>query len=234
MKILGLIIARKGSVGIPGKNLKKVGAYSLCEWVARAALKARHLTKLMVSTDDENVQKICADLGVEVPFTRPQELAASTTSALEVILHALDWEKSQGRDYDYVALLQPTSPFVTSQDIDNATQLAWEKAADTVITSYQAEHFQPSRMHHLGEENSVQWLDHQQTQKMPRRQDEALPYMRTGLVYILSTENLRQRNSIYGPRTFTLLVPTHRAVCIDSEFDLDFANFIASKYELHP
>src|SRR5690606_9725040 len=114
-KVLGLITARGGSKGIPRKNIKLLGGKPLIAWTIDAALKSRYIDRLILSSDDNEIISIAKSLNCDVPFVRPSELATEISSSMDVVLHALD---HVGEFFDFLLLLQPTSPFRTSEDID--------------------------------------------------------------------------------------------------------------------
>src|SRR3990167_8979999 len=111
-RILGVITARGGSKGIPGKNIKPLGGKPLIAYTIEAAKKSKLITHLIVSTDDEEIARVARECGAEVPFMRPAELAGDETGHLLVMQHALaHMEEKLGAPFDYVLILQPTSPF---------------------------------------------------------------------------------------------------------------------------
>jgi CMP-N,N'-diacetyllegionaminic acid synthase len=121
MNVLGVIPARGGSVGIPRKNLYPLHGQPLIAYAIDAAHKARLLNRVIVSTDDEEIAHMSRNLGADVPFMRPRELANSETPTVLVIEHALN--ALQPSQYDLVVTIQPTAPLRTADDIDNAIQL---------------------------------------------------------------------------------------------------------------
>ena len=120
MKILAFIPARGGSKGIPRKNLKKICGKPLINWSVEAALNARLVDRVVVSTDDQEIADTALKAGAEVPFLRPVELASDTSSTEDAMLHALAFEESEDRHYDAMLLLQPTSPLRRPDTIDAA------------------------------------------------------------------------------------------------------------------
>ena len=123
MKPLVIIPARGGSKGIPHKNIKLLGGKPL---ICRAIDNARAVapdSDICVSTDDSEIIQVVEDYGLKVPFIRPTELAADNSGTYEVLLHALSFYEQQGRTYDTIILLQPTSPFRRDEDISEALKL---------------------------------------------------------------------------------------------------------------
>lgn len=128
-RVLGIIPARAGSQGLPGKNVRLLAGRPLLEWTLEAGLAAKTIDRLVVSTDDPAVAGIAAAAGVRV-IDRPAHLADATASVIDAIDHAL---AAVGEGFDYVVLLQPTSPLRTAADIDGAVALCEAKRAPSVI-----------------------------------------------------------------------------------------------------
>ena len=119
MDILGIIPARGGSKGIPGKNIKMIAGKPLIEWTIEAAKKSKLLTRVIVSTDDEKIAEVAKQYGAEVPFLRPKDIAQDLSTDVEFLIHALDWLKAnQGYEPEIIVRLPPTSPLRTAAHID--------------------------------------------------------------------------------------------------------------------
>src|SRR5687768_6268908 len=133
-KVLFLITARAGSKGVPRKNLREIAGISLLGYKAIAARQSRYCDRLVVSTENAEIQAEAARYGAEVPFTRPAELASDTASSLDVVLHAIEWFDAHGTDrFDAVMLLEPSAPFARPQDFDAAVELFEERDANLVV-----------------------------------------------------------------------------------------------------
>ncbi len=134
MKVLFLITARGGSKGVPGKNIREIGGISLVGFKALSARKSRYCSRLIISTDSREIQENAKKYGVEVPFTRPLELATDTAKSAEVVAHAMQWIEDEGREtYDAVLLLEPASPFACPAEYDAAVEMLMEKHANAVV-----------------------------------------------------------------------------------------------------
>ncbi|HET9913914.1 MAG TPA: acylneuraminate cytidylyltransferase family protein, partial [Anaerolineales bacterium] len=135
MTIIGLIPARGGSKTIPHKNIKPLVGKPLIAWTIEAAKKCRALSRVIVSTDDAQIAEVAQQWGAEVPFLRPAELAGDATSSLAVVLHLIQWlKKHDGAVPEYILLLQPTSPFRTTEDLDAAIELAETRKVNAVVS----------------------------------------------------------------------------------------------------
>ena len=133
-RVLGLIPARGGSKGVPRKNIKLLCGKPLLEYTAQAALASRLLSRVILSTEDEEIAEAGRRCGLEVPFLRPQELAADDTPMLPVIEHAVRWVEERGERFDAICLLQPTNPLRRAEEIDGCIELLIGTGADSVVT----------------------------------------------------------------------------------------------------
>lgn len=228
-RILGLLPARGGSKGIPGKNLRPLLGQPLIAWSAAALAAARSPVRRVCSTDAPNIAAVANAAGLEVPWLRPAELAGDTTLVVEVIAHALRTLVNGGdAPYTHVALVQATSPTVTAEDIDAAVELAVSGNADTVICGFPAGQRHPSTMFSLDPVGTVHWLLDDQ-QRMARRQDLPPLYIRTGLVYVMRAELVMEQGTIYGQRILAHTVPEERSLTIDDERDFRLAEFLLTE-----
>ena len=135
LKVLALITARGGSKGIPHKNIVELNGKPLIQYTIDAALGSKSLDRVILSTDCEEISTVAKSLGCEVPFIRPSELAQDNSTHRSAVIHALDYlREKEGYVPDYLLLLQPTSPFRTSEDIDNAVSLMERSQCDLVVS----------------------------------------------------------------------------------------------------
>lgn len=199
MKILGLITARGGSKGVPGKNIKLLGSSSLLYYTANAANQSKLLHKTILSSDDTAIIDVAKKEQIEVPFVRPNELANDTATSVSVVQHALEYMESKGEFYDAVCLLQPTSPFREKGFIDTAIQKFIAEDADALVSVLPVPHeYNP---HWVFEPNSSGFLQIATGEKaiISRRQDLPKSYFRDGSVYITKTAFLK-KGSFYGEK----------------------------------
>lgn len=122
-KILGLIPARGGSRGLPGKNVKPLLGKPLIAWTVEQARAAELLDRVMVDTDSPQIAEAAKAAGAQVPFLRPAELALDTSPVIDTVLHVLEVFEKEGERYDYLALLEPTSPLRKPGDIDRGIRM---------------------------------------------------------------------------------------------------------------
>jgi CMP-N-acetylneuraminic acid synthetase len=132
--IIAIIPARGGSKGLPGKNILPLHGKPLIAWSIEAALAVDEISHVIVTTDDEEIAQVSRDYGTEVPFMRPSELATDTASGVDVVVHALKASQAHyEEEFDWVLLLQPTSPLRTSEDTRMAIQMTKVGDVDAVI-----------------------------------------------------------------------------------------------------
>ncbi|MCB0678208.1 MAG: acylneuraminate cytidylyltransferase family protein [Saprospiraceae bacterium] len=225
MKVLGVIPARGGSKGVPKKNVKLLGGKPLIAYSIEAARAAKRLTRVIVSTDDEEIAEVSRRWGADAPFLRPAELATDAAKAVPVIQHAL--EEMEGRDdqvYDAVMMLQPTTPFRTGADIDRAIEILEKTGADSVISVVDVEGHHPARMKYL-EDGRLIDPDFCEAYENQPRQELRPMYLRNGMIYLTRREVMRS-GSFKGSDCRALIVETHRSVNIDTPLDFELAEFL--------
>jgi len=184
MRVLGLIPARGGSKGVPGKNKKELGGKPLVAYTIEAAQKSTLLTNIVLSTDDENIAQVGKKYGIEVPFIRPEYLASDTAKSIDVVQHAIQFYEDLGQSYDAVCLLQPTTPFRDCESID--------QAIDTVPHEYNP--------HWVFEEiNGSLQISTGEKEIISRRQELPNAYHRDGSIYLTSIDLIKQ-GTFYGKR----------------------------------
>jgi CMP-N,N'-diacetyllegionaminic acid synthase len=223
MRVLGLVPARGGSKGVPRKNIRPVAGKPLLHYTAHAALAARRLSRVVLSTEDEEIAKLGRSYGLEVPFLRPTELAQDVTPMLPVVQHAVRALESSGDDFDAVCLLQPSSPLRRASDIDQAVGLLERTQADSVISFVEVGDRHPARMKYLTDDGLVIDPPFAEEVEGQRRQDLRKLYLREGSIYLTRTAVIMERNSLQGDHCQALLISEERACNIDTMFDLFIA-----------
>lgn len=213
-KILGIIPARGGSKRLPGKNTKDFCGKPLIGWTIEAALKSKYIDKYILSSDDPNAIKIALSYGCEVPFIRPNYLATDDATSLDVVRHALDFFKDQ---YDYVVLLQPTSPLKTTKDIDAAIEMMLEKNASVCISFCALE--KPLSWYYFQDEK-------QSLHKISdNHQEEGFICYPNGAIYIFSTEWLKNNNIYKSEEIIPYIMPFSKSIDIDTHNDWQLAKY---------
>lgn len=219
MKILAIIPARVGSKGVPRKNIKLLAGKPLIEYTSAVALKSNLLTKVIVSTDDDEIFSIAKALGLEVPFKRPNNLADDKSPTLPVILHALDFYESKGEFFDAICLLQVTSPFRTVKFLDKAIEKFIKSKSDSLISVQEIPHeYNPHWSFELDENENLK-IATGETEIISRRQDLPKAYHRDGSIYITKTTILKEQNSLFGKKVTHIVSPKEFYVNIDTMDD---------------
>lgn len=212
MKVLGVVTARGGSKGIPNKNLAMMRGRSLLWYTAHVALRAK-LRRVVISTDCPEIARHARELGIEVPFMRPAELATDDAKSIDVLKHAAE----QCPGFDAVFCLQPTNPLRSVEDIDGAIQLMEETGCDSVIGYSEVGERHPVRMSYRHGNSVVPLLYGSDT--FARRQQLPPVLLRNGAVYLTKTEWIL-RGSITGNDSRPWIIPPERAVNVDEPIDL--------------
>lgn len=197
MTILGLIPARGGSKGIPGKNIKPLRGKPLLQYSIEAAKRSQLLSRIVLSSDDEKIMTTAKKLGLEVPFQRPAELAGESTGSLAVLQHAVQVFANEGEKFEAVCLLQPTSPFRRDGLIDEAIEKFIQGGFDSLISVREVpSDFNPHWVFEA--ENGSLKIATGEDQIISRRQDLPKAYHRDGAIYLVRTEVLMDQHSLYG------------------------------------
>ena len=225
MNVLGIITARGGSKGIPGKNLVKVCGKSLLAYTAEAALQSK-LNQVVMSTDDLEIAAEARRLGVDVPFMRPAALAQDDTPTLPVLQDVVTRLEATGKKFDAIFTLQPTNPLRLSSDIDGAIELLERSGADSVIGFSDVGERHPARMKTIDANGRVEEPTFAEQFEGQRRQDLPKYYLRDGAVYLTRRDVLMNQNSIKGHDCRAWLIPKERALNIDEPFDLVLCEFL--------
>jgi CMP-N-acetylneuraminic acid synthetase len=226
-RIIAVIPARGGSKGVPRKNIRPVCGKPLIAYTIETALAARELfRRVLVSTDDAEIAEVSRRWGAEVPFLRPSELANDKAPMIPVIQHAIRFaENDENVQYDWVCLLQPTEPFRTLTDIQNALAIAMTGGCDSVISVVQVFSVHPILMKRIEDGRLLPFCIEEK--EGTRRQDYAPDaYMRNGAIYLSRRDVIMERHSIWGDIIHPYVMPPERSVGIDSELDFKLVELL--------
>jgi len=219
--VLGIILARGGSQGLSGKNIRILGGHPLIAWSIRCAQAARCVDKVVVSTDSAAIAAVAKRYGAALPFVRPARLATGTATSVDALAHALQWFKARGQTFDTVVLLQPTSPLRLPRDIDGVVRLLYARKADAVVSVCRSEH--PHWwMNTLPADGNMAHFVHPRA-RHANRQGLPVSYRLNGAVYAARGEYFLRRKSFFGKNTFAYRMPAQRSVDIDTAEDLALA-----------
>lgn len=229
MKILALVIARGGSVRLPGKNLRPLGGKPLINWSIEIVQDIPEIIEILVSTDDESIAEISRKAGALVPWLRPQELATNEASSVDVALHALNWYEKEKGTVDGLLLLQPTSPFRSRDTVLNGISL-FKKIGMLPVVGVSQTNAHPLWSFKIEQGELLSFVDNSGILK--RSQDLPPAYIINGNFYLISPDDLRRNKSFFGVRTIPLIAESEQeALDIDSEMDFTFAEFIHKNIE---
>lgn len=220
-KVLALIPARSGSKGLPRKNIRLLHGKPLLSWPIEAAKASAYVDRVVISTDDIEFSKLALAAGAEAPFLRPAELSTDTASSISFILHALDTLAIGGDAYDYLLLLEPTSPLTEASDIDSAleTLLAHREDADAVVSVSELVSTHPAFAVRLNDQGLMHPYTTQNFNQLPRRQDVEPLYSLDGSLYISTVEALRDRRAFCHERTLSHVMPRYKSFEVDDLVD---------------
>lgn len=230
MKILAVIPARGGSKGVLRKNIRPLGGKPLIAHSIEAALASKDLLyRIIVSTDDPEIAEVASKWGAEIPFMRPAYLAADKSPTLPVLTHAVEFIEQQDQvKLDWILLLQPTAPFRSSEDIQQAIQIATSADSDSVISVVQVFADHPILMKRIENNRLLSYCIEEK--EGTRRQDYDPPaYMRNGAIYLSRRDVIIYKQSIWGQSITPYLMPPERSINIDSEIDLIVAQHMMEK-----
>jgi len=220
----GVIPARGGSKGLPGKNLRKLGALSLIGQAIASAREAALLARFIVSTDSPEIAEEARRHGAEVPFLRPAEFATDQAGMLPVLQHAVRWlESSAGVRPDLIVTLQPTSPFRTGAEIDQTIRKVIEAGSDSAQTLSEAS-YHPYFMKTLDGDRTVALFP--EGHRYVRRQDAPAVYQPSGAVYVTRYATLMERGHILGEDNRGVVQGFEASVNIDTEWDFLLAELL--------
>jgi N-acylneuraminate cytidylyltransferase len=213
-RLLGIIPARGGSKGLPRKNLREVKGKPLIAWAIEQGQKSAYIDRLILSSEDEEIIRVARVHGCDVPFRRPAELAQDSTPGIDPVLHAL----TEVPGYDYVVLLQPTSPLRTTQDIDGCIEMCVRTSSPACVSVTKCQQH-PFLMYYADAAGRLKPVL-SEASGFYRRQDYPHVFLLNGAVYIAETGWLLKNKSFVADSTLGYEMPPERSVDIDSEADL--------------
>jgi len=221
-KILAVIPARGGSKGIKNKNITDLAGRPLLQWTVEAAEKSKYIDRFVLSSDDPQIQMVAESLGCEVPFTRAAHLATDEASTTDVLLDAI--ERVAG--FDVVALLQPTSPFRTTKDIDSCLELMMRDGAPSVVSLCSVQDHPALVFKFQSDKKIAPFLSNPPSQSL-RRQDLPAAFKLNGAVYIANIPWFIKNRTFTAAEAVGYIMPESRSIDIDDVQDLSLAQQLA-------
>ena len=214
---------------MPGKNLLKLCGEPITVWSVKAAQQSKYVDRIVVSTDSDEIAEVARAAGADVPFMRPNYLASDTASSLDVVKHALNELNQKGQCYEFIVLLQPTSPLRTSKHIDESFELLQSKDADAIVGVTELDH--PIELtNRLPDDLSMKGFfatdSHLRSQEFPKR------YRVNGAIYLVRVESLIKENTIFlSDRIYAYKMDREVSVDIDTPYDLKLADALFDRDE---
>ncbi len=218
--MLAIIPARGGSKGLPRKNVKPLAGKPLIGYTIEAAKKSKMVTRIIVSTDDEETAEIATQYGAVVNL-RPSHLATDSALAIDTYLYVMDEEKRTYKEHESIIVLLPTCPLRTAEDIDEAVLLFKSKSADSVISYTEEEH---PIFWHKYVESDLRFKDVWNENELKNRQDYKKTYFPNGAIYVFRSNFLKSKR-YYSENSFAYLMPKNRSVDIDTIQDFELAAY---------
>ena len=223
MRAFGLIPARGGSKAIPGKNVALLAGRPLLAYTADAARSSR-LERTVVSTDDPQVAAAARELGLDVPFMRPAQLAEDDTPMLPVVAHALDALMREGAAPDVIVLLQPTSPFRRAEHIDSALDLLEQSGAQSIVSVVEVPHqFNPVSVMRLEDDRLRPFLG---DSTVAGRQNKPRLFARNGPAVLAVRASVIAAGSLYGDDCRPMVMTFEDSLDVDTPWDLALAELL--------
>jgi CMP-N,N'-diacetyllegionaminic acid synthase len=222
MKILYLIPARAGSKGLPGKNIRNLGNKPLIKYSIDFVLENMKIgDELCISTNDERILAYASDLGINVPFKRPEELATDFANSYDVIMHAINYYETNNFNFDLVLLLQPTSPFRLKQDFENLIQ-GYSDEIEMVVSVKKCKE---NPYFTIFEENENGYLEKSKKGDFQRRQDCPEVFAYNGSMYLIPVNALKKAKINEFKKIKKVIMPEERSIDIDTMADWTLAEF---------
>jgi CMP-N,N'-diacetyllegionaminic acid synthase len=226
MKILAITLARGGSKSVKNKNIRQLAGIPLIAHTINATKKSKFITDYIVSTDSKEIAKTAKEYGASVPFLRPEELAADTSTSVSALKHAVDFMEKQNKiTYDIVVETMCTNPLKTTEDVDSCIKKIIETGADSVIAVNQLWDHHPARIKKIENDLIVDFFPEPSEARRQDLKPEA--YIRSGSIYVMQRDYLMVKGLRYGgSNSRPYILDEERAVNIDTEMDFKMAEML--------
>lgn len=223
MKAVALICARGGSKGLPGKNVRLLGGRPLIAWAVAQAQSVARVSRVIVSTDSEEIARAARVAGADIPFMRPAELAADDSPEWLVWRHALSHLRDEGGGMpDALLVVPPTAPLRESADLDRCLDAFAAGNADVVITVTPANRSPYFNMVSIQPDGSCSVVI-PSAGKIVRRQDVPAVFDMTTVAYVARPGFVMERSGLFDGRVVPVEIPAERAIDIDTPLDFRVA-----------
>lgn len=231
-KIIAIVPARQGSKGLAKKNVIDFLGKPLLVWSIEAALQSNYVDRVIVSTDSTEIAAVGKKFGADIPFIRPSYLSEDNSTSVDVICHAIEFMSEKlGENFDFVILLEPTSPLRTSEDVDLALEtLIGSPDARSLVSVGESESQHNKLQFNITETEFISVEPSSKKFVPVRRQDLARSYFLDGSIYLSYIHTLFEFASFVHGKTLTLSLPKWKNIEIDDEYDYVMALALARKY----
>lgn len=216
-KILGVITARSGSKGLKNKNILKLNSRPLLYWPIKTFMNSKFIDEFILSTDSTEISKQANRYKCKTPFLRPARLSKDNSSSIDAVIHAINFFKEQKITFDYVALLEPTSPLTDSGDLDKAIAklVTNYKIADSIVGVSKNINYHPDYNIKMKKKSLISF----DSKKIKRRQKISNLFFLDGSLYISKIEALLKYKSFYHKKTLGFEMPKWKSFEIDDYTD---------------
>ena len=227
MKYIALICARGGSKGLPGKNIKPLNGVPLIGWSIMVAKQVERISRVIVSTNSEEIAKVAVEYGAEVPFMRPNELAQDDSPEWLVWKHALDYLNNHNNGIDGLVVVPTTAPLRSKDDVNNCINEFEKGNVDVVITVSNA-HRSPYFNMVKTNQNGFSSLVISSKEKITRRQEVPEVFDMTTVAYVAKPGFVLQNHGIFDGRVRCVHIPPERSLDIDTPLDFKIAECLVN------
>lgn len=227
--VLGIIPARGGSKSIPKKNIAKLGGKPLLFYMLSAALRSSVLSNVVVSSDNDEILVVAKKYGgADICLKRPEHLARDTTPDVPVLQHAiLCAEGKYGCTFDYVVQLHVTTPFLSSEDIDESLKkLIMHPRADSIVSVYRVDELHPKKLKKIVKGRLMQYVPEMMELTTSRRQDLEPVYKRNAGLYAARRRVVMEEGRVWGDYCLAYEMPRERSIDINNPLDLVIAEVV--------
>lgn len=228
--VLALIPARGGSKGIPRKNLRELAAYPLIAYTIAAARLSRRVSRVLVSTDSEEIAEVARSFGAEVPFLRPAEMAQDRSSDIDYVRHAADWlERNEGSCPPLILQLRPTTPLRDPEFMDESVSRIENVPLATSLRSVHQLPEPPQKMMGIRDGFLVGLFPDDPRPEYYNLPRQVFPpaYHPNGYVDIVRGDRVKNSEELYGPRVLGFVTPP--AVEIDGPAEFEYLQFVLER-----
>ncbi len=221
-RLLALIPARSGSKRLPNKNSLNFGGKPLIAWSIDAGIQSKYVDRVVVSTDSNTIASIARQYGADTPFMRPEILSTDTASTIDVVQHAIAMLENEKDFYDYIILLQPTSPLRNNKHINEAVELLKSKSAHGIIGVTEIEH-PVEWINTLPMDASMEGFIPSEHREI-RSQDFPVRYRLNGAIYLGRIKSVLSEGSLFlSKKCYAYIMPRLASLDIDSDLDFKLA-----------